>query len=230
LTTPRTPKGHDLLLLDYDGVVADSLSAITEHTAAFCRDRGLGQGLASAAMACMRSATLSGLIQAAGITEQHVGDYGRYLFRELKKNPSRVPLFDGIPEILRDLANTYTLCIVSANHSAVVRQRLESADLVDVMTHLYGNEQPGGKAEHIRQAMFSHGAGSESTWMVGDTVGDIQAARQAGVNAVAVTWGWQSLETLKSAKPHLIFDQPEALHRYFSGRPSTAQPASLESM
>ncbi len=221
MTTAQISKKNNLLLLDYDGVVADSLTAITEHTAAFCRDRGLGQGLASAAIACMRSATLSGLIQAAGITGEHVRDYGRFLFRELNKNPSRVPLFDGIPELLRDLAKTYTLCIVSANHSGVVRQRLESAGLVDVMTHLYGNEQPGGKAEHIRQAMFSHGASAESTWMIGDTVGDIRAARQAGVNAVAVTWGWQSLETLESARPNLIFEQPEALHRYFSGQPDT---------
>jgi phosphoglycolate phosphatase-like HAD superfamily hydrolase len=69
--------------------------------------------------------------------------------------------------------------------------------------------------------MFSHGASAESTWMIGDTVGDIRAARQAGVNAVAVTWGWQSLETLESARPNLIFEQPEALHRYFSGQPGT---------
>ena len=219
MTTAHISKHNDLLLLDYDGVVADSLPAIREHTAAFCRERGLGQGLASAAIACMRSATLAGLIEAAGITGEHVREYGRYLFRELNSNPSRVPLFDGIPELLRDLATSYTLCIVSANHSTVVRQRLESAGLVDLMAHLYGNEQPGGKAEHIRQAMASHGGSTESTWMIGDTVGDIRAAKQAGVHAVAVTWGWQSLETLERAGPNLIFEQPEVMHRYFSGQP-----------
>ncbi|GIT53840.1 MAG: hypothetical protein Ct9H300mP16_10000 [Pseudomonadota bacterium] len=104
LTTAHISKHNDLLLLDYDGVVADSLTAIREHTAAFCRERGLGQGLASAAIACMRSATLAGLIEAAGITGEHVREYGRYLFRELNKNPSRVPLFDGIPELLSPIS------------------------------------------------------------------------------------------------------------------------------
>lgn len=224
---PSPPRNRGLLLFDYDGVLADSLAALTEYTSAFCRTHGIGKGFAAAAIACLESATLSGLIRAAGITEAYMRDYARFLFRELNKNPTYVPLFEGIPEMLQDLARSHTLCVVTANHSAVVQQRLEAAQLSGVMTYVYGNDEPGGKVEHIRRALESNHTNAESTWMIGDTVGDIEAAQAAGVHAVATTWGWQSYKTLNSRAPDLIFERPQALHRYFvDGRPVSSLTAS----
>ncbi len=40
--------------------------------------------------------------------------------------------------------------------------------------------------------------------MVGDTLGDIAAARKNRIPAAAVTWGYGSLEELKQAKPDLL--------------------------
>jgi phosphoglycolate phosphatase-like HAD superfamily hydrolase len=163
----------------------------------------------------MESATLSGLIEAAGISQAYVRDYARYLFQALNRDPLKVPLFKGIPEMLRDLARHYTLCVVTANHSAIVRQRLDAAQLTSLMDCIYGNEQPGGKAEHIVNALETNRAQPTSTWMIGDTVGDIEAAQNAGVNAVAATWGWQSSIRLKSKAPDLMFEKPQSLHDYF---------------
>jgi len=83
------------------------------------------------------------------------------------------------------------------------------------MDCIYGNEQPGGKTEHIINALETNRAQPTSTWMIGDTVGDIEAAQNAGVNAVAATWGWQSSIRLKSKAPDLMFEKPQALHDYF---------------
>lgn len=117
--------------------------------------------------------------------------------------------------MLRDLAQHYTLCVVTANHSAIVRQRLDAAQLTSLMDCIYGNEQPGGKTEHIINALETNRAQPTSTWMIGDTVGDIEAAQNAGVNAVAATWGWQSSIRLKSKAPDLMFEKPQSLHDYF---------------
>ena len=94
------------------------------------------------------------------------------------------------------------------------------------MDCIYGNEQPGGKVEHIVNALEANRAQPTSTWMIGDTVGDIEAAQNAGVNAVAATWGWQSFIRLKSKTPDLMFEQPQALHDYFKNTPqqTTANP------
>ena len=87
------------------------------------------------------------------------------------------------------------------------------------MDCIYGNEQPGSKVEHIVNALEMNSAQPTSTWMIGDTVGDIEAAQNAGVKAVAVTWGWQSSIRLKSKAPDLMFEQPQALHDYFRSTP-----------
>jgi len=210
-----SPRNRGLLLFDYDGVLADSLNILSEYTTIFCREHDLGEGLNKTDVDAMESATLSGLIEAAGISQAYVKDYARYLFQALNRDPLKVPLFKGIPEMLRDLAQHYTLCVVTANHSAIVRQRLDAAQLTSLMDCIYGNEQPGGKVEHIVNALEANRAQPTSTWMIGDTVGDIEAAQNAGVNAVAATWGWQSSIRLKSKAPDLMFEKPQALHDYF---------------
>jgi len=210
-----SPRNRGLLLFDYDGVLADSLNTLSEYTTIFCREHGLGEGLKTTDVDAMESATLAGLIEAAGISQAYVRDYARYLFQALNRDPLKVPLFKGIPKMLTDLARHYTLCVVTANHSAIVRQRLDAAQLTSLMGCIYGNEQPGGKVDHIINALETNHAQPASTWMIGDTVGDIEAAQNAGVNAVAVTWGWQSSIRLKSKAPDLMFEKPQALHHYF---------------
>ena len=210
-----SPRNRGLLLFDYDGVLADSLNTLSEYTTIFCREHGLGEGLKTTDVDAMESATVAGLIEAAGISQAYVRDYARYLFQALNRDPLKVPLFKGIPKMLTDLARHYTLCVVTANHSAIVRQRLDAAQLTSLMGCIYGNEQPGGKVDHIINALETNHAQPASTWMIGDTVGDIEAAQNAGVNAVAVTWGWQSSIRLKSKAPDLMFEKPQALHHYF---------------
>jgi phosphoglycolate phosphatase-like HAD superfamily hydrolase len=210
-----SPRNRGLLLFDYDGVLADSLNTLSEYTTIFCREHGLGEGLKTTDVDAMESATLAGLIEAAGISQAYVRDYARYLFQALNRDPLKVPLFKGIPKMLTDLARHYTLCVVTANHSAIVRQRLDAAQLTSLMGCIYGNEQPGGKVDHIINALETNHAQPASTWMIGDTVGDIEAAQNAGVNAVAVTWGWQSSIRLRSKAPDLMFEKPQALHHYF---------------
>ncbi len=210
-----SPRNRGLLLFDYDGVLADSLNTLSEYTTIFCREHGLGEGLKTTDVDAIESATLAGLIEAAGISQAYVRDYARYLFQALNRDPLKVPLFKGIPKMLTDLARHYTLCVVTANHSAIVRQRLDATQLTSLMGCIYGNEQPGGKVDHIINALETNHAQPASTWMIGDTVGDIEAAQNAGVNAVAVTWGWQSSIRLKSKAPDLMFEKPQALHHYF---------------
>jgi len=47
--------------------------------------------------------------------------------------------------------------------------------------------------------------------MVGDSVSDIHAAREASVKSIVVSWGHQSAETLIRAKPDTIVYSPQEL-------------------
>jgi phosphoglycolate phosphatase-like HAD superfamily hydrolase len=47
--------------------------------------------------------------------------------------------------------------------------------------------------------------------MVGDSLSDIRAAKEAAATSIAVTWGHQSLEHLLSGDPDYIVNIPSEL-------------------
>jgi phosphoglycolate phosphatase-like HAD superfamily hydrolase len=63
---------------------------------------------------------------------------------------------------------------------------------------------PGSKVEKILMARSHCAAEGETVFMVGDSVSDVRAAKEAGVQSVAVSWGHQSLERLVGAAPDYV--------------------------
>jgi phosphoglycolate phosphatase len=59
--------------------------------------------------------------------------------------------------------------------------------------------------------MGHYGTNGGHTFYVCDTAGDIREAREAGVKAVAVTWGWHPRERLERAKPDAFIEKSEDL-------------------
>ena len=118
--------------------------------------------------------------------------------------------------MIRDLSERHILCVVTANHADVVRARLAQEGLEDCISTYYGSDRLGGKAEHIREALNHYAIDVQQTWMVGDSVSDMDAARTAGVNALAVGWGWQSAGVLKTRAPDRLFHAPQELHAFLS--------------
>jgi phosphoglycolate phosphatase len=50
--------------------------------------------------------------------------------------------------------------------------------------------------------------------MIGDTVYDIQMARDAGVRAIGVDWGYHAPEELTAAGAEFVATSPAALKEY----------------
>jgi phosphoglycolate phosphatase-like HAD superfamily hydrolase len=58
---------------------------------------------------------------------------------------------------------------------------------------------------------FSTDTKRETVFMVGDSLSDISAAKEASVTSVAVTWGHQSLEYLLRGDPDYVVRFPHDL-------------------
>jgi phosphoglycolate phosphatase len=68
---------------------------------------------------------------------------------------------------------------------------------------------PGDKASMLRWLTAGAAAGAV---LVGDTPGDVSAARAVGARAVAVTWGYEDAGTLAATRPdHLVHDAASLL-------------------
>jgi phosphoglycolate phosphatase len=78
---------------------------------------------------------------------------------------------------------------------------------------IYGGNSFEEKKPHPRgiDALRAEaGASQAQTIMVGDSAVDVRTARNAGVRACGVTWGFQP-ETFKDAPPDFLVDSMQAL-------------------
>jgi phosphoglycolate phosphatase-like HAD superfamily hydrolase len=55
-------------------------------------------------------------------------------------------------------------------------------------------------------------------------VGDVVAARQAGMDIAAVTWGYNSRELLAVQEPDYLIDSPDELRTLLGGPAAGGQP------
>ena len=79
----------------------------------------------------------------------------------------------------------------------------------------------------IHKAMAEAGAHPAQTVMIGDTAFDIEMARNAGVGAIGVAWGYHKRKRLMEAGAHAIVDDGPSLLSAIDGRLS-AQRRDVE--
>jgi phosphoglycolate phosphatase-like HAD superfamily hydrolase len=114
-------------------------------------------------------------------------------------------------EVVRKLAESHLLAVVTGNTEGNVRVFLEEHRLEGCVRAVYGVDMPGSKVEKIMMAKSQFAAEGEAVYMVGDSVSDIREAREAGVKSIAVSWGHQSVGRLVGAVPDHVVRLPEGL-------------------
>ncbi|MCH7719548.1 MAG: HAD family hydrolase [Planctomycetes bacterium] len=58
----------------------------------------------------------------------------------------------------------------------------------------------------------------QNTFMVGDTIADIETARRVGMKSIAVTWGFRDADELAAAGPDFVADHPEQIGNFVGAR------------
>lgn len=144
--------------------------------------------------------------------------------------PEVVP---GIAAIVRKLASSYTLMIVSSNTMESVRRVLENNGLADCFAHVFSGEVAPSKVHAIDHVMEDptyacgrqcvpyynetgtpHKHASNEVMLITDTVGDVTDALKAGIRVCGVAWGMHSADRLKEAGAEFVCVWPEELLVY----------------
>jgi len=125
------------------------------------------------------------------------------------------PLFAGARELLEQLdADGHLLGVASGKSLAGVRRVLAAHGLEHLFVTLQTADFHPSKPHPamLEAAMAEAGAGPAETFLVGDTVFDIEMARHAGAHAVGVSWGNHPPEELEAAGALRVLDRfPELL-------------------
>lgn len=207
-----------LVVFDLDGTLINSEALIIETV----RESFEAVGQAIPTDAAIRS--ISGItardamgILAPGAAEDRI-DVILNSYRSTymqKAGLAREPMFEGALAALDRLqAQPETILAVATGkgHAGAITL-LERHDIIgrfhSIQTPAHNRGKPD--PQMIETAMERAGIGREATVMIGDTSHDMKMARNAGVKALGVSWGYHTVPELESAGAHIVIHRMDEL-------------------
>jgi phosphoglycolate phosphatase-like HAD superfamily hydrolase len=122
---------------------------------------------------------------------------------------TEVKLFAGVPQMLETLhRDGHVMFIVSSNSARNVHTFLRLHELEHYFVRVYGGAGLMGKAQALRKIMRQNHINPMGTVYIGDEVRDVEAAAKVGINDIAVTWGFNGEEALRSHNPYAVARHP----------------------
>lgn len=208
-----------LCIFDCDGTLVDGLHAITTAMGAAFAAADLPQPAAAAVRRVV------GLALGDAIARLHPGASAEtyatlsngYVaaFGELRRaGRAREPLFPGVAEGLDAIEDAgWLLGIATGKSRRGALATLAAHDLHERFVTVQTADVAAGKPDPdmIHRALAETGVAGERAVMIGDTTFDIQMARNAGIVAIGVAWGYHNRAELVAAGAAAIVEDFAAL-------------------
>jgi phosphoglycolate phosphatase len=208
---------YRLLVFDWDGTIIDSASAIVDCICAAARDTGIpvppreraahtiGLGLHDA----LRFAVPE-------LPAERYADFAAHYRNHFLACQHSMQLFAGMRELLNELSRTHLLAIATGKSRRGLDRALEAGDLRTFFTasRCADETNPKPHPAMLLELMDELNASKERTLMIGDTSHDLEMARAAGVDALAVTYGAHPEAGLRACAPLGCFSSVEELNEW----------------
>jgi phosphoglycolate phosphatase len=208
---------YSLLVFDWDGTIIDSASTIAACIQQASRELGLpvpSHVQASHVIGLgLRDALTSAVPDLPAERYPEFVDAYRKHFLARKDS---MQLFDGIRPLLESLAKTHQLAIATGKS----RRGLDN----DLAHHKLGGHfaasrcadetDPKPHPAMLLELMDELGAARDQSLMVGDTSHDMEMAKAAGVDALAVTYGAHAEATLRACGPRGVLSSVKELREW----------------
>jgi phosphoglycolate phosphatase len=208
-----------LVVFDLDGTLVDSRRDLAESANAVLQAHGcatqpevaigrmVGDG---AATLVSRAFAAAGCPQPPRALEEFLDVYNRRLLRFTRP-------YDGVPEMLRDLAPRFVLALLTNKPTRPTREILEGLGLAEYFgERLIGGDgpvarkpSPAGLLRLVSDASTDTG----DTLLIGDSLVDWETARAASarIGLVRYGFGFDSIPADRLAATDLIIDHPSEL-------------------
>lgn len=200
-----------LILFDFDGVLADTLNDMLLFAQQVCGELGVERIVTREDLNSLETMSFAEYGRQLEVPEPLVDEFVRRCLKRFNEKDSPPDTFSGLEEVLRELSHRHTLAIVSGNTTQNIQAFLIAHGLGGCFQAIFGVDSPGSKREKIEQSRRQFAKESEDVFVVGDSVSDIRAAKEASVKSIAVGWGHQSAEKLLSARPDYLIHSPREL-------------------
>jgi len=204
------------LLFDFDGVLADTLDDLLNFGRIACEQLGLPRDPTSADLDALDNMSFVDYGRQLGLPELYIDDFVMRCLEMFEQRTQPPRIFDGMAQVISHVAELHQIGIITGNTTQTVEKFLQKNELQDTIQIILGVEQPGTKPEKIKRSLQELTQSEDSTYMIGDSVSDIYAAKQTSIKSIAVGWGHQSIQKLKAAEPDYLVKSPQELQQLLS--------------
>jgi phosphoglycolate phosphatase len=202
-----------LIIFDYDGVLADTLDDLLQFGQEACNQLGVKHVVTKDDLNDLEVMSFATYGRACEVPEHLVDEFVKICLNCFAEKKSPPAIFTGLSNIITHLSVNHRIAIVTTNSSQNVNAFLVKHGLESFIQAVYGVDSPGSKAQKIAMArdQLVNNKKQEAVFMVGDSLSDVLAAKDASVRSIAVTWGHQSLEYLLRGDPDYVVSSPHDL-------------------
>ena len=209
------------VVFDFDGVLVDSIEPVTSSINAALGEHGLPQRSASQLRRLIGPPTFSAFSEllaeppdsprVAAVVATYRANYEAVYL-------TRTRVFDGVVEMLEQLARHQALAVATSKSSDFAKPLLEALALSRYFTVVAAADPRTAEDDKFAIVARALGAlGVRSGAMVGDRSFDMLAAKAHGLRAIGVAWGIGDAEELLGAGAETIAQTPAELLALLEG-------------
>ncbi len=203
------PEMRKLVMLDFDGVIVDSLEVFCRVVPAILAEHGFPHLATREQIIALDDGNWFESLAAANVPMSVARRIEDAVAGAVGSNGSRPAPFAGVPQVIARLAVQHSVVVITSSRSATVEDFLWRNGISGVRGVL-GSDNDTSKVRKISAARRHYGVELDP-WYIGDTVGDVIEGKAAGVATIGAAWGWHSVERLRSVSPDHIAYAPEDL-------------------
>jgi len=200
-----------LIVFDLDGTLIDSRLDLAESTNEMLGSYG------AAPLPVDRVAMLVGegarvlverALEAAGLDRAEPEALARFRAIYDRRLLGHTRPYEGIPQLVQQLSEAHTLALLTNKPDEPTRRLLETFDLARFFPRVIGGDgahprkpDPAG----LQAIMRDYAATPADTWLVGDSMIDVETARRAGTRMCVALYGFGQL------RGELVLDGTESV-------------------
>jgi phosphoglycolate phosphatase len=210
---------YSVLVFDWDGTIIDSASTIAECIRRAAADIGLPVPTKEQASHVIGLGLQDALRHAVpGLAPERVPEFVERYREHFRASENQMDLFAGMRDLLAALSTARTLGIATGKSRRGLDRSLEATRLKPYFraSRCADETNPKPHPAMLLELMDELEAPSDAVLMIGDTTHDLEMARAAGVDALAVTYGAHAEQGLRSCQPRACVASVAELDRWLS--------------
>lgn len=211
-----------LVIFDFDGTLSDSgdwFISVIDDLAALFRFRTVQ----AHEVEMLRHKSSREVIQYLGIARWKLPFLAWYVRRLVGRNVGQIELFPGTPNLLEQIAALgVKIALVTSNSEDNARRILGPEHAARIDCYACGSSL-FGKAPKFRRVLKRMAVPAGRALAIGDETRDVDAAREVGMRAGSVLWGYAAEEALLRTKPDAVFREPQDILDYLAAESRAAK-------